>query len=156
MRRVAAAAPAAWYLLRPRPARCDDEGAAPGPDYMTRAYEIASPAVVNIQCECRRFLREYVPTSLGRYPSSRAPDDRPRPNRVAVGSGVIVGESGRVVTNAHVVANCSTPPVITAEDGRQFTGRLVGFDQMTDLALLQIVNETEGQVTARASRSDRT
>src|SRR6266545_2931696 len=52
------------------------------------------------------------------------------------GTGIIVGASGEVVTNAHVVANSSTIRVqVPGHDGT-VTARVVGSDASADLALL--------------------
>lgn len=56
----------------------------------------------------------------------------------ATGSGVIVdAQHGYVLMANHVVANATTVQIRT-KDGRKFSGRVVGRDAPTDVALLQI------------------
>ncbi|MFM7108241.1 MAG: S1C family serine protease, partial [Planctomycetaceae bacterium] len=69
-----------------------------------------------------------------------------------VGSGVIVGADGVIVTNYHVVAR-STGIVVTLSDGRRFPAELVGADAATDLAVLRIA--ATGLPTAVWGDSDR-
>ncbi len=56
---------------------------------------------------------------------------------VASGSGVVLDSSGRIVTNNHVVASGSDYRVVLS-DGRTYTATLLGADDVTDLALLDI------------------
>lgn len=70
----------------------------------------------------------------------------------SVGSGVIFDASGHVVTNYHVIseaasasagvgsASSSGTITVTLADGRVYTGSIVGEDQTTDLAVIQIDN----------------
>jgi len=53
------------------------------------------------------------------------------------GSGFIIDEEGFVVTNNHVVEHAAEITVTTG-DGRQFAAELIGADEKTDLAVLQI------------------
>ncbi len=63
---------------------------------------------------------------------------RPQPQpRVGSGSGVIINDSGYIVTNNHVVANADDIEV-TLHDNRTFKASVVGTDPTTDLALIQI------------------
>jgi S1-C subfamily serine protease len=54
-----------------------------------------------------------------------------------VGSGLIVGEDGLIITNYHVVAR-SEETTVTLADGRRFVADVVGADPATDLAVLRI------------------
>ncbi len=53
------------------------------------------------------------------------------------GSGVIIDSSGLVLTNAHVVERVDRV-IITLQNGKQVDGTVLGTDQVTDLALVQI------------------
>ena len=53
------------------------------------------------------------------------------------GSGFIIAEDGRILTNAHVVANTDTV-IVTLKDGRTFEGNVSGVDSITDLAVVKI------------------
>jgi len=53
------------------------------------------------------------------------------------GSGVIIDDSGLVLTNHHVVQDADTVIVVLA-DGRTFDGTVVGIDTYTDLAFVKI------------------
>lgn len=53
------------------------------------------------------------------------------------GSGVIIDDSGHVLTNNHVVAGAQQLRV-TLSDGRTFKGRIQGTDPSTDLAVVTI------------------
>ena len=53
------------------------------------------------------------------------------------GSGVIIDNSGLVLTNAHVVERVDRV-IITLQNGNQVDGKVVGTDQVTDLALVEI------------------
>ena len=58
--------------------------------------------------------------------------------RPSLGSGVIVDPAGRILTNAHVVGRQTAGITVTLPDNREFEATLVGRDEMTDIALLQI------------------
>lgn len=55
----------------------------------------------------------------------------------AVGSGFIVDKNGYIITNAHVVENTSRITV-KLDSGEEYTARVVGTDEQTDLAVLKI------------------
>jgi serine protease DegS len=108
----------------------------PGPARVTYsdAVQRAAPSVVNIYTE--RLVRERVAPSLGELFGESLPRYRGRIER-SLGSGVIVDESGHIVTNHHVIANADSIRV-QLEDGRVADAHIVGRDPDTDLAVLQI------------------
>jgi Do/DeqQ family serine protease len=55
----------------------------------------------------------------------------------SLGSGVIVSAQGYILTNNHVVEGADTIELVMA-DGRQFTGKIVGADPDTDIAVLKV------------------
>ncbi|MEI6274338.1 MAG: Do family serine endopeptidase [Prolixibacteraceae bacterium] len=56
---------------------------------------------------------------------------------MAAGSGVIISEDGFIVTNNHVVDGAENIDVIL-NDNRKFTGKVIGHDSNTDIALVKI------------------
>jgi S1-C subfamily serine protease len=59
------------------------------------------------------------------------------PQTTGIGSGVIFDAQGHILTNNHVVAGAEQLTV-ALPDGRRFTGKLIGSDVDTDLAVIQI------------------
>ena len=68
------------------------------------------------------------------------------------GSGVIIDKSGLVLTNAHVVERVDRV-MITLQNGNQVDGKVVGTDEVTDLALVK-VNEVPGLESAHLGDSE--
>jgi S1-C subfamily serine protease len=93
------------------------------------AAERVSPAVVHIRVEKKR--------------SSRLTSQTDQP---AAGSGFIISPEGFIVTNSHVVSGASRIEV-SLQDGRIFTGKLVGSDPATDLAVIRIYADYLSHVT---------
>ena len=56
--------------------------------------------------------------------------------QIATGSGVIISEDGYIVTNNHVSHDASNV-LITLNDGRELSAKIIGTDPNTDLALLK-------------------
>ncbi|MDR3588072.1 MAG: trypsin-like peptidase domain-containing protein [Negativicutes bacterium] len=67
------------------------------------------------------------------------------------GSGVIISTDGYIVTNFHVVENARELSV-SLSDGRTLTGRVIGVDQPTDLAVVKV--EATGLPAATLGDSD--
>lgn len=79
--------------------------------------------------ERERFLR--------RFYGHDVPDRREAPSRGAVGSGFVIDASGLIVTNNHVVAGADAV-IVQLSDGRELTGRVLGRDDKTDIAVVKI------------------
>jgi serine peptidase DegS len=94
----------------------------------------AAPAVVNIYTA--RLVTERLAPSLGELFGEYMPHYRQRIER-SLGSGVIVDESGHIVTNHHVIAKADSIRV-QLEDGRVADAHIVGRDPDTDLAVLKV------------------
>jgi S1-C subfamily serine protease len=69
-----------------------------------------------------------------------------------VGSGIIIDERCRVLTNNHVVDEASRLK-ITLTDGRMFNGKVIGTDETTDLAVIRL-DSTETLPFAALGDSD--
>ena len=67
------------------------------------------------------------------------PGPHGRPDQSA-GSGVIIGSSGHILTNNHVVENASQITV-TLFDSREYPAKVIGADPKTDLAVIKIEAE---------------
>jgi serine protease Do len=134
-----AAGAALGLRLDPR-ARAAASLGAPGPDFSAIA-RLATPAVVNISAEqvyrssrspfaSDPFFREF----FGRDSPFRVPLEE---RRTSLGSGVIVGGEGVIVTNNHVIEH-SRQILITTSDHRRLRARLVGADPVTDIAVVKV------------------
>ncbi|WP_017327128.1 trypsin-like peptidase domain-containing protein [Synechococcus sp. PCC 7336] len=126
-----------------------------GLNFIADAAERAAPAVVQLQTArriavnpdnsaprtpFRRFLDDFLPEPGPRRPNERDPERSPRGRgfeQRGSGSGFIVSEAGMVVTNAHVVNNADVVRA-TLADGREYAGRVIGRDPLTDLAVVQL------------------
>jgi serine protease Do len=56
---------------------------------------------------------------------------------ISVGAGFLISGDGDIVTNEHVVAS-GIDIEVTLDDGKSYSGRLIGADPQTDLALIKI------------------
>ncbi|WP_431282450.1 S1C family serine protease [Humitalea sp. 24SJ18S-53] len=107
---------------------------SPLPDFADLAERVL-PAVVNIAVQGEPGT---VPPELRGTPFERYfRDRRGRQQMSGAGSGFIIDPTGLVVTNNHVLGS-STRVVVGLQDGTQLPARVVGTDDLTDLALLKV------------------
>ena len=115
------------------------------------AIAMAAPAVVNVYA---RQIRTAQVNPLFQNPLFRrffgdmTPEQQINNN---IGSGVILNNSGYLLTNAHVITEADDIQ-ITLNDGRQAEAEVVGIDNETDLAVLHI--ELENLPVATIGNSD--
>ena len=70
----------------------------------------------------------------------------------SVGSGIIISESGYIITNYHIVEGGTGLAVMLLSDNSVYDAALVGYDQELDLAILKA--EGSGFVPAELGNSD--
>lgn len=113
--------------------------------------EKAGPAVVNIRTvekrqqhevytnEAERQLQEYLFRFFGvPHPGGQPGRVQPAPEvRRGMGSGFLTTPDGYILTNAHVVDNADEV-YVRMTDNREFTAKIIGSDQRTDVAILKI------------------
>jgi S1-C subfamily serine protease len=61
-----------------------------------------------------------------------------RPDGRASGSGFLIDDEGRILTNQHVVEDATRVRVRFGEEGQRVNAKLLGADPNTDVALLQV------------------
>lgn len=120
-------------LLSSQPANVaivDDE--TPAALSFSDAIKLAAPAVVAINA-----------TNVNVESIERTSEDRVNlylGERASLGSGVIVSESGFILTNLHVVDTLfdAFNAEVTLNDGRKISATVVAWDEASDLAVLHI------------------
>lgn len=108
-----------------------------GPNSYHQAVMLNAPAVVNVYASKilkRRIHPLFQDPLFRRFFGEPSQEQQKDPN---LGSGVIIDNSGYVLTNAHVV-NQTDEILVTLSDGRQTSAQIVGMDTETDLAVLYI------------------
>lgn len=100
--------------------------------FITEAVDRVGPSVVRIDTETDMSGPEadvegqQIPRSPGFVQQGQ-------------GSGLIISADGLVLTNAHVVEHASRVSV-TLTDGRVFSGKVTGSDEITDIACVRLIN----------------
>ena len=97
-----------------------------------------------------RQLFESTQQSVVQVSSANEPslfEDATPTRPIALGSGFVYDQEGHIVTNYHVVAGARDPDNIdvTFSDGTVYRARIVGTDQYSDLAVLQIQDPSARQ-----------
>ena len=101
------------------------------------AVALATPSVVNIYTA--KLVDARTDPRLNSPLQRRLFSNRGSRQRIerSLGSGVILGAAGHIVTNNHVIAGADAIQVLLA-DGRSANASVVGSDPETDLAILHI------------------
>ncbi|MCG6133432.1 MAG: trypsin-like peptidase domain-containing protein [Nostoc sp. LLA-1] len=111
---------------------------ATGANFVTQVVQKVGPAVVRI--EASRTVTSRLPAELNdpilRRFFGQLPEQQNRVQQ-GTGSGFIISNDGSILTNAHVVAGANTVRVIL-RDGRSFEGKVMGRDELTDVAVIKI------------------
>ncbi len=117
----------------PQPSRLRETPVSPllpsGGNVIVKAVEKTGPAVVRIDTVKR--LVNPMAGLFGRGPAIQQQQGQ--------GSGFIIAADGVVLTNAHVVEGANEVGV-TLPDGRSFTGKVLGADPLTDVAVVKVVS----------------
>ncbi|KAA8999245.1 serine endoprotease DegQ [Affinibrenneria salicis] len=99
------------------------------------------PAVVSVHVEGTQLQRQRVPEEFKFFFGPNFPTEKQnsRPFE-GLGSGVIINAAkGYVLTNNHVINNADKIRV-QLNDGREYEAKLLGRDEQTDIALLQLAD----------------
>ncbi|WP_426959161.1 trypsin-like peptidase domain-containing protein [Muricoccus radiodurans] len=109
------------------------------PDFADLAAAVL-PAVVNIAVTGEQNAQ--LPPELRGTPFERYfRERRGRQSVQGAGSGFVIDPTGYIVTNNHVVGSAARV-VVSLQDGTELPARVVGTDELTDLALLKVESRT--------------
>lgn len=118
------------------PTQVPGQGALPS---LAPMLEKVLPAVVSVQVEGTAAPTQNMPEELKKFFGDNAPQEQAQPFE-GLGSGVIIDAAkGYVLTNNHVISQAQKISV-QLNDGREFDAKLVGSDDQSDIALLQLQN----------------
>ncbi|KOC91280.1 serine endoprotease DegQ [Winslowiella iniecta] len=111
------------------------------------------PAVVSVHVEGTQTQSQDIPEPLKRFfGQGGAREGQPQPFE-GLGSGVIINaEKGYVLTNNHVV-NGADKINVQLSDGNEYDAKLIGHDEQTDIALIQI-NGAKNLTQVKVADSD--
>lgn len=112
-------------------------------NFITSVVQQVGPAVVRI--DASRTVKTRIPDALNdpffrQFFGSNLPQMPEERVEKGTGSGFIINADGEILTNAHVVDGADTVDV-TLKDGRTFTGKVMGTDPVTDVAVVKIEAE---------------
>jgi serine protease Do len=113
--------------------------------------EVVRPAVVNISTTRTVKIRSGLDPFFRRFFGDQFGMPRER-KTASLGSGVIVDSKGYILTANHVIQGAEEIKV-TLSDKREFKGKIVGNDAMTDLGVIKI--EAENLPTIKWGDSDK-
>jgi S1-C subfamily serine protease len=108
--------------------------------FVTDAVNRVGPAVVRIDTErtvTRRLDPMFEDPFFRRFFGDSLPRQLPPEQLRGLGSGFIIDRNGIVLTNAHVVDQADRVTV-RLKDGRSLEGKVMGVDEVTDLAVVKI------------------
>jgi len=124
---------------------------------MAELTSAVKPAIVNIS-STKAVAARSIPSPFFNDPFFRdffgdqfRQQQQPKRNQSGLGSGVIVEKDGYILTNNHVVKDADEIKV-RLSDKREFTGKIIGTDQKTDLAVIKI--EADNLPVIRLGDSD--
>ncbi len=89
------------------------------------------------------FFRNFFGSQLPQIPDKEI--------QRGIGSGFIINKDGTILTNAHVVDGAETVTV-TLKDGRTFEGKVMGKDDVTDVAVVKV--DAQNLPTVKIGNSD--
>jgi S1-C subfamily serine protease len=103
-------------------------------NFIAEAAEKVGPSVVRINAV--KVVENDVPDALRQFFDGAQGGGEERVER-GTGSGFIITSDGKLLTNAHVVADADEVEVVL-KDGRSFKGKVMGLDPVTDVAAIKI------------------
>jgi len=113
-------------------------------------FEGDLPAAPNSQIE--RFFRRFgMPFGNETPDRQHQPHNRPMTGQ---GSGFFITADGYAVTNNHVVDKAQTVE-ITTDDGKTYTGKVIGTDARTDIALIKVDGRNDFPYVKLAEKAPR-
>jgi len=111
--------------------------------FITKAVEKSGPAVVTIDTQrlvksnkISRNSKILIDPYFDRFFGLTIPYESQERIEQGQGSGVLI-DNGIVLTNAHVI-NQSEKLIVGLQDGRKFSGKVLGQDMLTDLAVIKL------------------
>ncbi|UXY11457.1 serine endoprotease DegQ [Kosakonia sp. ML.JS2a] len=129
---------APFQAMAAMPSQVPGQGALPS---LAPVLEKVLPAVVSVQVEGTAVQGRKIPEELKKYFGEEMPDQQQQAQPFeGLGSGVIIDAAkGYVLTNNHVI-NQAQKINVQLNDGREFEAKLIGSDDQSDIALLQLQN----------------
>jgi len=134
-------------------------------DTFRNIAKASTPMVVNIRTEMKAKANELTDFFGGggsqddlfrRFfgPGGGQQDDQPQgrgrrqprePKTQAAGTGFIISKDGFIITNNHVVEEATKIEVfLYGDDDTPYSAKLIGHDQLTDSALIELVDKPKG------------
>lgn len=123
-------------------------------NFIAQAVQKVGPAVVRIDAD--RQVNNETSRSLDkpffkRFFEGETPSLPKEHLEKGTGSGFILTPDGKLLTNAHVVEGAEQVKV-TLKNGQSYTGKVIGIDRMTDVAVVKI--DAKNLPTVAIGRSD--
>jgi S1-C subfamily serine protease len=114
-----------------------DIGQLRNPNFIAEAVDRIGPAVVRIDATVT--VAADVPEAFQSPIFRRFFGDVSEQPQLehGTGSGFILSEDGRILTNAHVVKG-ATEVIVRLKDGRELKGKVLGSDPLTDVAVVKV------------------
>ena len=124
-------------------------------NFVAQVVQDVGPAVVRINAQ--RTVENSTPEMFNdpffrRFFGNQIPNIPDKQIQSGTGSGFILNKQGQIITNAHVVEGADTVTVVL-KDGRQFEGKVIGRDPVTDVAVVKI--DADNLPTVKLGDSER-